>query len=184
MVRYFLSMLIKADFGINRMRTSGSSDGSSLLYPLICVLGRETFRRANEVSSSLLFPLSYSPSDSGQKVTQVLQLVLASLGLDIGLSSGVLHYFLTLPNSRTNETEADNIGLTLASSACYDPREAVGLWERMAKAQAAVGGGAPPQFLSTHPSDTKRIEKIKRWLPEVSLTIHLANLVDGKTGAC
>jgi len=103
---------------------------------------------------------------SGQKVTTVLQLVLASLGLDIGIAQGALHYFMTLPNSRTNETEADSIGLSLAASACYDPREAVHLWERMAKAQAAKGG-APPSFLSTHPSDSARIDKIKKWLPEV-----------------
>lgn len=59
---------------------------------------------------------------SGQKVAGFAQLVLATLGLDIGLASAATQYLLTLPNSRTNETEADSIGLSLASSACYDPR--------------------------------------------------------------
>lgn len=64
---------------------------------------------------------------------------------------------ITLPNSRTSESEADLMGIELAARAGYDPRSAVTLWEKMAK----VGGDGPPQFLSTHPSPVNRQEKLK-----------------------
>lgn len=67
-----------------------------------------------------------------------------------------------LPNSRKQELEADKFGLLFCALAGYDPREAVPFWERM----AAMGGQKPPEFLSTHPSDATRIEKIKEYLPE------------------
>jgi len=68
---------------------------------------------------------------------------------------GVLAY------SRKHELEADKLGLVFMAMAGYDPKEAVAFWERMAK--ASKGGG--PAVLSTHPSDEKRIEEIKKFLP-------------------
>jgi metalloendopeptidase OMA1, mitochondrial len=67
-----------------------------------------------------------------------------------------------LPHSRGQESEADHIGLILMAKAGYDPRAAVPFWERM----KAMGGQKPPQFLSTHPSDETRIQKIREELPE------------------
>jgi len=69
----------------------------------------------------------------------------------------------TLPFSRKQESEADHIGLVYMARAGYDPRQAVAFWERM---QRASKGKAPPEFLSDHPSDEHRIERIKEWLPE------------------
>ena len=65
---------------------------------------------------------------------------------------------ITLPNSRTSEAEADRIGIELAAKAGYDPRAAVSLWQKMAK----VSGGAPPEFLSTHPSPKNREQALKK----------------------
>lgn len=68
-----------------------------------------------------------------------------------------------LPNSRTSENEADEIGIELAAKAGYDPRSAITLWQKMAK----VGGGAPPQFLSTHPSDATRQQRLGALVPKM-----------------
>ena len=68
-----------------------------------------------------------------------------------------------LPMSRAQESEADRIGLVLMALAGYDPREAIGLWERM---RAASSGKKQAEWLSTHPADTTRIADIRRWLPE------------------
>jgi len=68
-----------------------------------------------------------------------------------------------LPFSRKQELEADRYGLIWAAIAGYDPNEALAFWERM---QNASKGEKPPEFLSTHPSDESRIQKIKSYLPE------------------
>ncbi len=76
----------------------------------------------------------------------------------IGTTVGVM-----LPFSRTQESEADRLGLIFMAMAGYNPNYAVDFWTRMA---AQGGGGKPPEFLSTHPSDETRIADIKKELPE------------------
>jgi predicted Zn-dependent protease len=68
-----------------------------------------------------------------------------------------------LPNSRTAESEADEIGIELAAKAGYNPNAAISLWEKMAN----VSGGGPPQFLSTHPSPANRQERLAALAPEM-----------------
>jgi Putative Zn-dependent protease, contains TPR repeats len=75
----------------------------------------------------------------------------------VGSTLGILKY------SRNHESEADQMGLIFMALAGYNPNEAIGFWQRMA---ANKGGGAPPEFLSTHPSDTRRVEQIKGWIPD------------------
>ncbi len=75
----------------------------------------------------------------------------------LGAQVGVL-----LPYARTQESEADHIGLLLMAKAGYDPREAIALWQRMEQR----GGPNPPQFLSTHPSHGTRIAQLQQWMGE------------------
>lgn len=70
---------------------------------------------------------------------------------------------LTLEFSREDESEADLVGMELAARAGYDPRAGVTLWQKM----GAASKGAPPQWLSTHPSGSKRIAEIQANLPKV-----------------
>lgn len=83
---------------------------------------------------------------------------LAALGL--GAQFGVL-----LPYSRTHESEADTIGLYLMAKAGFDPAQAVELWKEMKKAS---GGNAPPEFMSTHPSNDTRIQELTRELAQAN----------------
>ncbi len=75
--------------------------------------------------------------------------------LGLGAQVGVL-----LPFSRTQESEADLLGLDLMAKAGFDPRASIPLWENMSQA----GGGKPPEFLSTHPSHTTRIGDLSKRL--------------------
>jgi metalloendopeptidase OMA1, mitochondrial len=69
----------------------------------------------------------------------------------------------TLKFSRAQESEADHIGLVYMARAGYDPRQAVLFWKRMLRASK---GQEPPEFLSDHPSDAHRVQRIEGWLPE------------------
>ena len=84
----------------------------------------------------------------------------ALFGTAYGLAS---NYGAMLPFSRLHESEADKMGLIFMAMAGYDPREAPKFWERMA---ANSGGGAPPEFMSTHPSHDTRINDLNAQIPE------------------
>jgi predicted Zn-dependent protease len=66
--------------------------------------------------------------------------------------------------SRTDENEADRMGLELSARAGYDPRAGVTLWQKMLKANS---GGSPPVFLSSHPTEASRVQQIEGLLPTV-----------------
>lgn len=76
-----------------------------------------------------------------------------------GVGSQVL---LSLPYSRTHESEADKMGLIFMAMAGYNPREAVDFWQRMSQ----LGGQKPPEFLSTHPADQTRVNDLKAFMPQ------------------
>ena len=85
----------------------------------------------------------------------------------MGVFGGISQYGYALPFSRKHESEADEIGLWILARACYDPREAPKLWERM----GANAGASPPEFQSTHPSPETRVADFERWMPR-AIEIH------------
>ena len=102
--------------------------------------------------------------------TQATQLGVSALSQLLGLGqigqtvTGLGGELLTLRFSRSDETDADIVGLELAARAGFDPQSAVSLWEKMGKASGAAGG---PNFLSTHPSGPDRIRELQANVPKV-----------------
>ncbi|MCU4164605.1 M48 family metallopeptidase [Carboxylicivirga caseinilyticus] len=90
-----------------------------------------------------------------EKPEQTQQIAMAAFGLGS-------QYGFMLPFSRTHETEADKMGLIFMAMAGYNPNEAVPFWQRMSE----MGGAAPPEWMSTHPSDETRIKDLNAYMPE------------------
>lgn len=96
------------------------------------------------------------------------QLGAAAIGIGTGnqayadLAAQAATLGIILPYSRTQESEADHIGLLYMAEAGYDPREAVALWQNF----QAMGGERPPEFLSTHPAEGTRIQRLQELMPE------------------
>lgn len=111
-----------------------------------------------------LMATSISFDNSKQK-----KIIMAALGVGIV-------YGLTLPFSRANEAEADQIGLTYMARAGYDPNEAARFWQRFARIKK---GKNTPEFLSTHPSDTRRIALINRYLTRAKIDYNAVKIKHG-----
>lgn len=107
---------------------------------------------------------------------QVSQAIAAQTAIDIGtallgmgkasadMAGTVYDALIATRFSRTDESEADRIGLELTARAGYDPRAGVSLWQKMINANS---GGRPPEFLSSHPADSSRVQQIEALLPTV-----------------
>ena len=91
------------------------------------------------------------------KSEQTRDMVRAAYG--VGGTVGVM-----LPYSRHNELEADKLGIMYMAKAGYDPRESIAFWKRFKKFKGSKGG--PPEFLSTHPLDDRRIRQLEAFVPE------------------
>jgi predicted Zn-dependent protease len=130
---------------------------------LAVVLGHEiahaVAKHANERMSQQM-AASYTASalagilQNKSQTTQTVALTVFGLGAEYGV---------TLPYSRSQEYEADRLGLIFMAMAGYDPQEAIAFWGRMA---ALSSGNYVPEFLSTHPSDAKRIANLKKEMTE------------------
>jgi len=95
---------------------------------------------------------------------QQQQMIMGALGAGA-------QYGLVLPYGRNHETQADKVGLMLAAAACYDPRQAIPLWQRMSQ----LGGGQrPAEFASTHPDPANRIATLQQLMPK-ALEFYQAN---------
>jgi predicted Zn-dependent protease len=130
---------------------------------LAVVLGHEIAHAVanhggERMSQALLVEMGGLTLDAAlsQDQTKTNSLFLAAYGL--GAQVGIL-----LPYSRVQESEADHLGLIFMAMAGYDPNGAVAFWERMISSKH---GASPPELLSDHPADAKRIENIKEFLPE------------------
>ena len=129
---------------------------------LAVVIGHEiahaVARHGNErMSQSLITQLGGIALGEALKTKPEQTQMLFGAAYGLGAQYGVM-----LPYSREHEFEADRLGLIFMAMAGYDPQAAVAFWERM----AAMGGQSPPEFLSTHPADANRIQKIKEVMPE------------------
>ncbi|MFM7218335.1 MAG: M48 family metallopeptidase [Bacteroidota bacterium] len=127
---------------------------------LAIVMGHEiahaVARHGNErMSQGLLVVLGGVTLDAATQNKPELTRELFNQSYGAVSTLGILAY------SRQHETEADKLGMVFAAMAGYDPAAAIGFWGRM----AAKGGGKPPEFLSTHPSDETRIARITEFLP-------------------
>ena len=113
-------------------------------------------------SRSVLLNIGTSIADiaTGGKISQASR----SAGVDV---AGMLRTFgIDNPFNRKQESEADYLGLIFSSLSGFDIRESVKLWERMKEANK---GKEPPEWMSTHPSSSKRIKSLKKWITEVTI---------------
>lgn len=112
---------------------------------------------AERMSDQLLAQVGMEAIGSALSDDPTLGKQLLYQAVGVGAQLGLLKF------SRTHESEADHMGLVFMAMAGYDPAEAPEFWKRMSTLSQ---GSAPPQFLSTHPSDETRIADLQRWLPE------------------
>ena len=103
--------------------------------------------------------------DAGTYALQRFVLGTSLTGYSRDLYNQLRQLGLELPFSRSQESEADYLGLIFMSLAGYDTEESYKVWERM---KEDMGGKSPAEFWSTHPSPDNRIQKLKGWVPEVS----------------
>ncbi len=108
----------------------------------------------------------HARKQAGQGTAMNIGMAITSQVLELGQTTqqlmGTGAKLTMLKFSRDDENDADLVGMDIAARAGYDPRASITLWQKMMKA----GGGAPPEWLSTHPSGSKRISKLQKHLPE------------------
>lgn len=126
-----------------------------------------------EIAAVMGHEIAHALREHGRE--RMSEQVISQLGLQVLTATGKisptnaqllgagLTYAVMMPHGRGQETEADEMGLELMARAGYDPHEAVSLWKKM----AAAGGAKPPEILSSHPADEKRMARLQELLPRV-----------------
>ena len=144
--------------GLLKVATTPDQLGAVLGHEVGHVLARHGNERASE---QLIQNGGLAAADMilGQSGTQKHDLLMAGLGVGA-------QYGIAMPHSRTQESEADSIGLDLMAKAGFNPQEAVQLWHNMDKA----GGGGTPEWLSDHPSNDRRIADLQERIPAAMVT--------------
>jgi predicted Zn-dependent protease len=101
---------------------------------------------------------------SGMSIIQAVSAPQTALGQTaLGMLGVGAQYGILMPYSRTHESEADTIGIDLMAKAGFDPRQSIGLWQKMAQASQ---GQQPIEFMSTHPSHATRIQDLEKHMPQ------------------
>jgi Zn-dependent protease with chaperone function len=116
--------------------------------------------------------LEHGRARMSEQVLKNVGISVAAAVLNLGqLSTEVMaqaaNLAVSLPYARRQESDADLVGLELSARAGHDPRAAVAVWQKMTRVAQSTGRGAPPPFLSTHPSNDARIREIEANLPKV-----------------
>lgn len=135
----------------------------------------------DEIAAIMGHEIAHALREHGREaMSQAYALLLGELALSVVLDVDpnlinigivVVNYALTLPNSRTNETEADLIGLELMARAGYDPEAAISLWQKMSmQASQSI-----PEFMSTHPAHDARISRLRANISKVDLLYRAAS---------
>jgi len=135
---------------------------------LATVMGHEVAHAANRHSGERI-----SHAQAVQATTQVAGGVVPEKYSAVTMVAlgGIGKVGIELPYSRLQESEADRVGLTYMAKAGYDPEEAVRFWERFSAAKGDKSEGF--ELLRTHPVDSKRIEDLKKWIPEAKAQMPL-----------
>ncbi len=133
---------------------------------------------ANGIAVVMGHEMAHAVAKHGnERMTQQLAIVLGGISLQVAMQEkpeetknifmaayGVGSTMGTLAYSRKHEYEADKLGMVFMAMGGYDPANCISFWERM----ASKGGSGTPEFLSTHPSDEKRIAEMKKFLPQAN----------------
>src|SRR5437660_12229512 len=149
--------------GILPITQNESALGTVLGHEMAHAISRHGSQRVLEqnLTQTAMTGVAFSLSDMDYDKQRI---VMGALGA--GAQFGVL-----MPFSRKHESEADEIGLFYMARAGYNPEESIRFWHRM---EESSQGGAPPEFLSTHPSHETRIQQLQGWMPKALQEYHQA----------
>ena len=157
--------------GLLKVATNQDQVATVMGHEVGHVIAEHSNERASQ-NSAIQFGMQAADATLRSTQNEYQSAIMMALG--VGTQYGV-----TLPFSRTHESEADEIGLELMSKAGFNPKESITLWQNM----SAAGSGDTPEFLSTHPAPSTRISDLRNKMPSV-MKLHHAASAAGKNPGC